>query len=47
MNCPCGQSRRLREIGRRIMRAIDPDGPCVHDEPISAVASKLSYQSLS
>ena len=25
------QSRQLGGIGRRIMRAIDPDGPCLHD----------------
>lgn len=24
-------ARQLREIGRRIMRAIDPDNPCLSD----------------
>ena len=33
------QSRQLRDIGRRIMRAIDPSGPCLSDQPISAVIS--------
>jgi DNA-binding MarR family transcriptional regulator len=33
------QSRQLRDIGRRIMRAIDPGDPCLSDEPISAVIS--------
>jgi DNA-binding MarR family transcriptional regulator len=40
------QSRQLREIGRRIMRAIDPDGPCLRDEPVSAVASMTSRSQL-
>jgi DNA-binding MarR family transcriptional regulator len=26
------QTRQLHEIGRRIMRAIDPDAPCLHDQ---------------
>ena len=29
------QSRQLREIGRRIMRAIDPDDRCLDDQPLS------------
>jgi DNA-binding MarR family transcriptional regulator len=33
------QSRQLRDIGRRIMRAIDPGDPCLSDQPISAVVS--------
>jgi len=33
------QSRQLRDIGRRIMRAIDPGDPCLSDQPISAVIS--------
>jgi DNA-binding MarR family transcriptional regulator len=33
------QSRQLREIGRRIIRAIDPGDPCLHDRPIAAAAS--------
>jgi DNA-binding MarR family transcriptional regulator len=32
------QSRQLREIGRRIMRAIDPD-PCLRDQPLAAASS--------
>jgi DNA-binding MarR family transcriptional regulator len=30
------QSRQLREIGRRIMRAIDPDDRCLDDQPLPA-----------
>lgn len=30
------QTRQLREIGRRIMRAIDPGDPCLHDQPFQA-----------
>lgn len=33
------QFRQLREIGRRIIRAIDPGDPCLHDRPIAAAAS--------
>jgi DNA-binding MarR family transcriptional regulator len=33
------QSRQLREIGRRIMRAIDPGDPCLHDQPFAAAGS--------
>jgi DNA-binding MarR family transcriptional regulator len=29
------QSRQLRDIGRRIMRTIDPDDPCLRDRPPS------------
>jgi DNA-binding MarR family transcriptional regulator len=29
------QARHLRDIGRRIMRAIDPDDPCLRDGPLS------------
>lgn len=31
------QVRQLREIGRRIMRAIDPADPCLSDEPLAAL----------
>lgn len=27
------QTRQLRDIGRRVMRAIDPDDPCLNDRP--------------
>ena len=30
------QSRQLREIGRRITRAIDPDDYCRDDQPLPA-----------
>jgi DNA-binding MarR family transcriptional regulator len=33
------QSRQLCDIGRRIMRAIDPGDPCLSDQTISAVIS--------
>jgi len=33
------QSRQLREIGRRIMRAIDPGDPCLRDQPLAAARS--------
>jgi DNA-binding MarR family transcriptional regulator len=29
------QHRQLRDIGRRIMRAIDPDDPCLSDRPLT------------
>jgi DNA-binding MarR family transcriptional regulator len=32
------QSRQLREIGRRIMRAVDPD-PCLRGQPLAAASS--------
>jgi DNA-binding MarR family transcriptional regulator len=32
------QPRQLREIVRRIMRAIDPDDPCLHDQPFPAAS---------
>jgi DNA-binding MarR family transcriptional regulator len=32
------QSQQLREIGRRIMRAIDPDDPCLRDQPLAAAS---------
>ena len=28
------QSRQLRDIGRRVVRAIDPDDPCLGDGPL-------------
>ncbi len=34
------QPRQLREIGRRIMRAIDPDDPCLRDAPVDALLSR-------
>jgi DNA-binding MarR family transcriptional regulator len=34
------QSRQLRAISRRIMRAIDPDDPCHSDHTVSAVISR-------
>jgi DNA-binding MarR family transcriptional regulator len=34
------QSRQLREIGRRIMTAIDPGDPCLTDRPFPAVAAE-------
>jgi DNA-binding MarR family transcriptional regulator len=33
------QTRQLREIGRRIIRAIDPDGPCLDTQPLAAASS--------
>lgn len=33
------QARQLREIGRRIMGAIDPGDPCLHDRPFPAASS--------
>jgi DNA-binding MarR family transcriptional regulator len=33
------QSRQLREIDRRIMRAIDPDDLCLRDQPLAAASS--------
>jgi DNA-binding MarR family transcriptional regulator len=33
------QARQLREIGRRIIRAIDPNGPCLQDQPLAAINS--------
>jgi DNA-binding MarR family transcriptional regulator len=33
------QTRRLREIGRRIIRAIDPNDPCLQDQPLAAANS--------
>ena len=33
------QSRQLREIGRRIMTAIDADDPCLADRPFPATAA--------
>ena len=30
------QTRQLRDIGRRIMRAIDSDDPCLDDQPLPA-----------
>lgn len=30
------QSRQLQEIGHRIIRAIDPGDPCLHDRPLAA-----------
>src|SRR5215472_1884081 len=32
------QTRQLRDIGRRIMQAIDPDDPCLADRPFAAAA---------
>jgi len=32
------QARQLREIGRRVVRAIDPDDPCLADGPLSREA---------
>ena len=34
------QVRQLREVGRRIMRAIDPADPCLGDQPISTLAAE-------
>jgi len=34
------QSRQLREIGRRIMTAIDPDDMCLADRPFPATAAE-------
>jgi DNA-binding MarR family transcriptional regulator len=34
------QVRQLRDIGRRIIRAIDPDDPCLTDNPLSAVTAR-------
>jgi DNA-binding MarR family transcriptional regulator len=34
------QVRQLREIGRRIMRAIDPDDPCLTDQPVPAAGAE-------
>lgn len=34
------QTRQLRDIGRRIMRAIDPDDPCLADQPLATVAQR-------
>jgi DNA-binding MarR family transcriptional regulator len=31
------QARQLRDIGRRIMRAIDPDDPSLDDQPLPAI----------
>jgi DNA-binding MarR family transcriptional regulator len=33
------QARQLRDIGRRVMRAIDPDDPCLSDQPLAAAIS--------
>jgi DNA-binding MarR family transcriptional regulator len=33
------QTRQLREIGRRIIRAIDPNDPCLQDQALSAANS--------
>lgn len=33
------QVRQLREIGRRIIRAIDPADPCLQDQPLAAASS--------
>jgi DNA-binding MarR family transcriptional regulator len=30
------QTRQLRDIGRRVMTAIDPDNPCLADRPFPA-----------
>ena len=32
------QIRQLRDISRRIVRAIDPDDPCLADQPLTAAA---------
>ncbi len=31
---------QLRDIGRRIVRAIDPDDPCLADQPLTAVTQR-------
>jgi DNA-binding MarR family transcriptional regulator len=42
------QSRQLREIGRRVMRAIDPDDRCLDDDswlpPPTALQGRASHQ---
>ena len=34
------QVRQLRDVGRRIMRAIDPGDPCLGDQPLSALIAE-------
>ena len=34
------QTRQLRDIGRRIVRAIDPADPCLADQPLTAVTQR-------
>ena len=34
------QIRQLRDISRRIVRAIDPDDPCLADQPLTATARR-------
>ena len=34
------QTRQLRDIGRRIVRAIDPGDPCLADQPLTAVTQR-------
>ena len=37
------QPRQLRDIGRRIMAAIDPDTPCLADRPFPGTAAEADY----
>jgi hypothetical protein len=35
------QQRQLRDIGRRLVRAIDPDDPCLDEQPLGAANHRV------